>query len=114
MIFLQLGKGSEFNLNAMPDRRLAGLLEDVFGSLIVHGMHFDSAKGWSWLPEQKRDRDDLALLRLVRALMSSVGITSHAFQKCRQMQLEKEQQAVGQQQQTIMKSEETEPSKDTT
>ncbi|KAL7509317.1 hypothetical protein ACHAXN_006749 [Cyclotella atomus] len=114
LIFLQLGKGSEFNLNAMPDRRLAGLLEDVFGSLIVHGMHFDSAKGWSWLPEQKRDRDDLALLRLVRALMSSVGITSHAFQKCRQMQLEKEQQAVGQQQQTIMKSEETEPSKDTT
>lgn len=98
-MFMQLGKGSEFNLDSMPDRRLAKQLEDVFRSLSVHGMQFDGSKGWSWLPEQRRDRDEMSLLRLVRALLLSVGVSLDAFGEYKQKLMHQQRQAMQRMQQ---------------
>ena len=81
LIFVQLGNGTEFNLSSMPDRKLAFLLEDLFKSLAVHGMEMKH-DSWCWLPDSRK-RDELALLRLVRALLAGVGISLEAFRQRR-------------------------------
>eukprot|EP00956_Cyclotella_meneghiniana_P026259 scaffold56243_cov77-Cyclotella_meneghiniana.AAC.5 len=81
LIFVQLGNGTEFNLSSMPDRKLASLLEDLFKSLAVHGMEMKH-DSWCWLPDSRK-RDELALLRLVRALLAGVGISLEAFRQRR-------------------------------
>ncbi|KAL7540125.1 hypothetical protein ACHAXR_010942 [Thalassiosira sp. AJA248-18] len=79
LLFIQLSRGTEYNLAQMPDRNLARLLEFVFEALKVHGMELGSNGAWKWgnaVPTGGRQGgDDLALLRLARALLSGVGFT---------------------------------------
>lgn len=77
LILIQLGNGTEINVSSMPDRQLASLLSAVFESLAVHGMEVTN-ECWSWLPHERK-RDELALLRLVRALLNAVGVSLDAF-----------------------------------
>jgi hypothetical protein len=85
LIFVQLSRGTEFNLSAMPDRNIAKLLSDVFQSLAVHGMELRASGAWGWLTTSsantKKGRDSLALLKLVRAMLGALGITLEAFEE---------------------------------
>ncbi|KAL3792600.1 hypothetical protein HJC23_005570 [Cyclotella cryptica] len=85
LIFVQLSRGTEFNLSAMPDRNLAKLLSDVFQSLALHGMELTGSGAWGWLTTSSananKGRDSLALLRLVRAMLGALGITLGAFEE---------------------------------
>lgn len=96
LMFIQLSRGTEFNLSSMPDRRLANLLNEVFLSLKVHGMELGDNGSWGWLTTSskgsRRNHDALALLRLVRALLNGVGITMSAFGEYeRKQRMEREQ-----------------------
>jgi hypothetical protein len=96
LLFIQLSRGTEYNLSQMPDRNLARLLESVFESLIVHGMELGEKGGWKWGNAPKgatgrQGQDDTALLRLARALLSGVGFTINrveAYEQDQQRQLQ--------------------------
>ena len=77
----QLSQGTEMDLSSMPDQSLSSHLDNVFESLKVHGME-RGGRGWSWLPNQ-RTRDALALVKLVRALLSSAGVSLEGFARRR-------------------------------
>jgi hypothetical protein len=91
LLLIQLGRGTEYNLSLMPDRNLAGLLEGVFQSLRVHGMELSNG-AWKWgnAPTANSGRqsgDELALLRLTRALLNGVAINLDTVQEYEKMQL---------------------------
>lgn len=96
LLFIQLSRGTEFNLSQMPDRNLARLLEVVFESLIIHGMELGEKGGWKWgnAPTGgtgRQGEDDTALLRLARALLNGVGFTTNrvqAYEQGQQRQLQ--------------------------
>jgi len=99
LLFIQLSRGTEYNLSQMPDRKLACLLQVVFEALKVHGMELGSDGAWKWgnAPTGGGNDNDLALLRLTRALLSGAGVTIDSvvmyeedqMQKLKQMQQEK-------------------------
>ncbi|KAL7516463.1 hypothetical protein ACHAWX_001478 [Stephanocyclus meneghinianus] len=98
LIFVQLSRGTEFNLSAMPDRTLAKLLSDVFHSLTVHGMELTENGAWGWITASSsnanKGRDSLALLRLVRAMLSALGITLEAFEEHEQKRAMRQHQNI--------------------
>ncbi|KAL3811208.1 hypothetical protein ACHAXA_004510 [Cyclostephanos tholiformis] len=76
----------------MPDRNLARLLEVVFESLIIHGMELGEKGDWKWGNALKggtgrQGGDDMALLRLARALLNGVGFTINRVEAYEQDQL---------------------------
>ena len=83
ILFIQLSRGTEYNLTHMPDKHLAGLLEEVFQSLRIHGMELLSSGAWKW---GNATGDDLALLRLTRALLNGVGINMDTIQNYESIQ----------------------------
>jgi len=95
LLFIQLGRGTEYNLSHMPDRNLAGLLDGVFQSLRVHGMLLSNG-AWKWgnAPRANsgtQNGDDLALLRLTRALLNGVAVNLDSvqeYEKAQQQQLQ--------------------------
>lgn len=95
LLFIQLSRGTEYNLSQMPDRRLALLLGDVFSALKVHGMEMDGNGCWKWGNAQKGVGRgdgvdaDLALLRLARALLNGVGFTLERVEEYERDQNEK-------------------------
>ena len=98
LLFIQLNRGTEYNLSQMPDRNLARLLEVVFESLIIHGMKLGENGAWKWgnAPKSGTGRqggDDTALLRLTRALLNGVGFTLDRVQAYEQDQLRRLQQS---------------------
>ncbi len=102
LLFIQLGRGTEYNLAHMPDRNLAGLLDGVFQSLRVHGMELSNG-AWRWgnAPSANNGRqngDDLALLRLTRALLNGVDVNLDTVQEYEKVQLLQQQQMQIQQQ----------------
>ena len=97
LLFIQLNRGTEYNLSQMPDRNLARLLEVVFESLIIHGMELGGNGAWKWgnAPKSGSGRqggDDTALLRLTRALLNGLGFTLDTVQAYEQDQLRRPQQ----------------------
>lgn len=76
LLLIQLSRGTEYNLSSMPDTRLANLIGGVFASLRVHGMELLNGV-WKWgnAPPGSRGGDDLALVKLTRALLASVGVS---------------------------------------
>ena len=76
LLLIQLSRGTEYNLSSMPDTRLANLIGAVFAALRVHGMELLNGV-WKWgnAPPGSRGGDDLALLKLTRALLASVGVS---------------------------------------
>jgi len=94
LLFIQLGRGTEYNLSHMPDRNLAGLLDGVFQSLRVHGMELSNG-AWKW----GNDGDDLALLRLTRALLNGVAVNLDSVQEYEAAQQQHQQLHTQQQQQ---------------
>lgn len=106
ILFIQLSRGTEYNLTHMPDKHLAGLLEEVFQSLRIHGMELLSSGAWKW---GNATGNDLALLRLTRALLNGVGINMDTIQKYESIQhqqhsLQTQQQQQCQDQQSQMKN----------
>ena len=96
LLLIQLGRGTEYNLSHMPDRNLAGLLDGVFQSLRVHGME-SSTGAWKWgnAPSANNGRhngDDLALLRLTRALLNGVDVNLNTVQEYEKAQKQQQQQ----------------------
>lgn len=96
LLFIQLGRGTEYNLSHMPDRNLAGLLDGVFQSLRVHGMELSNG-AWKWgnAPSVTNGRltgDDLALLRLTRALLNGVGVNLDSVQEYEASHAQRQQQ----------------------
>lgn len=94
LIFMQLGRGTEYNFSQMPDRNLARLLEVVFESLIIHGMELGGNGAWKWgiapaCGPGRKGGDDTALLRLTRALLNGVGFTMDRVEAYEQDQLRK-------------------------
>lgn len=93
LLFIQLSRGTEYNLSQMPDRKLAHLLEGVFESLSIHGMELGNG-AWKWrnaLTAQQQhngNSNDLALLRLTRALLNGVGVTLDRVEAYEQDQLQ--------------------------
>lgn len=83
LLFIQLSRGTEYNLSSMPDRSLAGLLGVVFDALKIHGMEMGGSGAWKWAnaPKGGGDSNDLALLRLVRALLNGVGVTLNSVEQ---------------------------------
>ena len=97
LLFIQLGRGTEYNLSHMPDRNLAGLLDRVFQSLRVHGMELSNEGAWKWgnAPRTNNGRqngDDLALLRLTHALLKGVGVNLESVQEYEKAQRQQQQQ----------------------
>jgi hypothetical protein len=97
LLFIQLSRGTEYNLSAMPDRNLARLLEAVFDAISIHGMELGGDGAWRWGNATKtggsrQGGDDLVLLRLARALLNGVGISIESVEKYEQNQLRKLQQ----------------------
>mmetsp|Transcript_30201 Transcript_30201/g.63685 ORF Transcript_30201/g.63685 Transcript_30201/m.63685 type:complete len:649 (-) Transcript_30201:493-2439(-) len=106
LLFIQLGRGTEYELSQMPDARLSGLLHNVFKALQIHGMEQVGGHGaWRWsnaMPSGGGRRggcggDELALLRLSRALLNGVGFTMDRVEgyerdqmQQRQMQMQQE------------------------
>lgn len=94
LLFIQLSRGTEYNLSQMPDRNLAQLLEAVFESLSIHGMEMEGNGAWKWSnaltgqQQQSGNRNDLALLRLTRALLNGVGVTLERVEAYEQDQLQ--------------------------
>ena len=92
LLLIQLSRGTEYNLGHMLDRNLARLLGGVFESLRIHGMEQQQQPGgngsgggggaWKWgnATPSGRGGDDLALLRLARALLRGVGFTMGAVE----------------------------------
>ena len=76
LLLIQLSRGTEYNLSSMPDTRLANLIGGVFAALRVHGMELLNGV-WKWgnAPPGSRGGDDLALIKLARALLASVGVS---------------------------------------
>ena len=91
LLFIQLSRGTEYNLSQMPDRNLARLLEVVFESLRIHGMELLDNGAWKWgnSPKGGSGGDDLALLRLVRALLNGVGATMDSVEKYEHDEMQK-------------------------
>ena len=81
----------------MPDRNLAQLLGYVFESLKVHGMELASNGAWKWGNAMvnsggKQRGDELALLRLTRALLNGVGFTMDKVESYEEGQLQQMKQ----------------------
>eukprot|EP00986_Skeletonema_menzelii_P014107 scaffold8904_cov149-Skeletonema_menzelii.AAC.17 len=96
LLFIQLGRGTEYNLSHMPDRNLAGLLDGVFQSLRVHGMELSNG-AWKWgnaprANNARQNGDDLALLRLTRALLNGVAVNLESVQEYEKAQQQQQQQ----------------------
>lgn len=91
LLFIQLSRGTEYNLSQMPDRNLARLLEVVFEALKIHGMELLDNGAWKWgnAPKGGSGGDDLALLRLVRALLNGVGATMDSVEKYEHDEMQK-------------------------
>jgi len=93
LLFIQLSRGTEYNLSQMPDRNLARLLEVVFEALSIHGMELGGNGAWRWSNAApmggRQGGDDLALLRLTRALLNGVGFTMERVQKYEDDQMQK-------------------------
>ncbi len=103
LLFIQLGRGTEYNLSHMPDRNLAGLLDGVFQSLRVHGMELSNG-AWKWgnapsVNNGGQNGDDLALLRLTRALLNGIGVNLDSVQEYEAAQQHQQQQQLPMQQQ---------------
>ncbi|KAL9180063.1 hypothetical protein ACHAXT_008033 [Thalassiosira profunda] len=96
LLLVQLSRGTEYNLSQMPDRNLARLLGVVFGALSIHGMEVGGNGAWKWgnaAPSGGRQGgDDLALLRLTRALLNGVGVTLESVTKFEKDQIQAQQQ----------------------
>lgn len=96
LLFIQLSRGTEYNLSQMPDRNLAHLLVGVFESLSIHGMELGVNGAWKWSnaltgqqqQQQSGNSNDLALLRLTRALLNGVGVTLDRVEAYEQDQLQ--------------------------
>ena len=107
LLLIQLGRGTEYNLSHMPDRNLAGLLGDVFMSMRVHGMEISNG-AWKWgnAPPANNgisNGDDLALLRLTRALLNGVNLNLESVKEYEMIQ--QQQQKLAMQQQSCQQSE---------
>mmetsp|Transcript_8017 Transcript_8017/g.18099 ORF Transcript_8017/g.18099 Transcript_8017/m.18099 type:complete len:630 (-) Transcript_8017:1145-3034(-) len=92
LLFIQLSRGTEYNLSQMPDRNLAGLLEVVFEAMSIHGMEVGGNGAWKWgnAPKGGQQKgNDLALLRLTRALLIGVGFTMDSVEQYEQDQMQK-------------------------
>ena len=91
LLFIQLSRGTEYNLSQMPDRKLACLLQVVFEALKVHGMEIGSDGAWKWgnAPKGGGNDNDLALLRLSRALLNGAGVTIDSVEKYEEDQMQK-------------------------
>lgn len=103
LLLIQLGRGTEYNLSHMPDRNLAGLLDGVFQSLRVHGMELSNG-AWKWgnaptVNIGRQNGDDLALLRLTRALLNGVALNIDSVQEYEEAQQQQQKQQQKQQQQ---------------
>ncbi|KAL9181635.1 hypothetical protein ACHAXT_010440 [Thalassiosira profunda] len=96
LLLIQLSRGTEYNLSQMPDRNLARLLGVVFEALRIHGMEVGGSGAWKWgnaAPSGGRQGgDDLALLRLTRALLNGVGVTLDSVAKFEKDQVQVQQQ----------------------
>ena len=108
LLFIQLGRGTEYNLSHMPDRNLAGLLDGVFQSLRVHGMELSNG-AWKWRNAPRansgtQNGDDLALLRLTRALLNGVAVNLDSVQEYEKVQQQQLQLLHMQQQHTDQQS----------
>jgi hypothetical protein len=95
LLFIQLSRGTEYNLSQMPDRNLAHVLEGVFKSLSIHGMELGVNGAWKWSnaltgqqQQQSGNINDLVLLRLTRALLNGVGVTMDNVEAYEQDQLQ--------------------------
>lgn len=94
LLFIQLSRGTEYNLSQMPDRNLAHLLEGVFESLSIHGMELGGNGAWKWSnaltaqQQQSGNSNDLALLRLAGSLLNGVGVTLDRVEAYEQYQLQ--------------------------
>jgi len=120
LLFIQLGRGTEFVLSQMPDQNLARLLEGVFAALAVHGMERSGTGNgaWKWgnavVTSGRRGgngsgSDDLALLRLTRALLDGVGVTMGTVQEYeRREELERRRAVVALQEEQQRQKEELE------
>ena len=90
LLLVQLGQGTTYNLSQMPDQNRAGLLGAVFRALGIHGMELGS-NGWRWINAAssggRQKGDDLALLRLARALLNGVGITMDRVKRYEEEQI---------------------------
>ncbi|KAL7549214.1 hypothetical protein ACHAWF_012484 [Thalassiosira exigua] len=99
LLFVQLSRGTEYNLSQMPDNNLARLLGVVFDALTIHGMELGPSGAWKWINAApaggRQGGDGLALLRLTRALLNGVGFTLEKVQGFEdKIQLEKKQYAI--------------------
>lgn len=97
LLLIQLSRGTEYNLSAMPDRNLARLLEAVFEALSIHGMELGGDGAWRWgnapkAGSSRQSGDDLALLRLARASLNGVGLNMESVNVYEQNQSQKLQQ----------------------
>lgn len=84
ILFIRLGSGTTFDLSHMTDVSATRRLEQVLTCLEPFGVVKDTNDVWMWQGPALGGKNDLFLLKLVRAMLDECGVTLQAVENVEQ------------------------------